>query len=504
MSLEEKQSRILTRRRFLSGTAATFAGVVGAPYILRAAPAPQKLNVAFVGTGGRAGNHVGDLLDPQKKFRDSVNCVAYSDVDTNAHGHIKELAPNAKAFTDWRKMFDEHLKNIDAVIVTTPDHSHAGPSMRAILEGKAVYCEKPLTWSVQEARALAEASARKKVATQMGNQGHSNEGNRLVVEWIRGGAIGDVQEVHTWTNRPVWPQGNIERPAPKPVPSNLNWDAWLGPAEWREYHEGLHGFKWRGWFDFGCGAVGDMGCHTWDCVFWALDPDYPSTIELLEIENKGKETFASRTHFKWEFPAKGNRPAFVAHWYSGGFKPETPEEYANDPALQEKDDKGNAKKRKLPDSATMFIGTKGKMLVTGDYGDSPRLFPESAMKEFSPNRPPKSIPRSPGHMAEFIMAARGEKPWDFPGSNFSGYAAPLTEVMLLGSIAEKIGEVGLKIECNPTARTVISKEAIPHLGREYRKGWEVPGLGGTKVGSDDAKSDDAKSDDAKTASQTTA
>jgi hypothetical protein len=287
----------------------------------------------------------------------------------------------------------------------------------------------------------------------MGNQGHANNGNRLVVEWIRDGAIGNVTEVHTWTNRPVWPQGNMAR-EPIPVPANLNWDAWLGPAEYREYHKNLHGFAWRGWFDFGCGAVGDMGCHTWDCVFWAMQPDYPSSVELLEIENKGVETFPSKSHFKWNFPAKGARPGFVAHWYSGGYKPATPDELLNDPTRQ-----GREEKPSLPDSGSLFIGTKGKLLVSGDYADNPRLIPESFMKAYK--RPERTIPRSPGHMEEWIMACKGEKPWDYPGSNFSGYAGPLTEVMLLGSISEKIGQVGFKIECDPVARRILTKEALP-------------------------------------------
>jgi hypothetical protein len=358
-------------------------------------------------------------------------------------------------------MYDKHLKDIDAVIVTTPDHSHALPSLRAMREGKHVYCEKPLTWSIQEARLMAETAASKKVATQMGNQGHANQGNRLVVEWVRSGAIGDVKEVHTWTNRPVWPQGNLTR-EPEPVPENLNWDAWIGPAQYRERHKHLHGFGWRGWFDFGCGAVGDMGCHTWDSVYWAMDPDYPTSVELLAIENKGVETFPSKSHFKWEFPKKGERAAFTAHWYSGGWKPPVPEEILSDPTRDNK---------KLPDSGSLYIGTKGKMLVSGDYGDSPRLIPESFMKEFK--RPEQSIPRSPGHMQEWIMACKAEKPWDFPGSNFSGYAGPLTEVMLLGAISEKIGEIGLKIECDPVKRVVKTKAAQAHVGREYRKGWEL-------------------------------
>jgi hypothetical protein len=198
---EDTSSRIITRRHFLQGSAITAAGLVVAPGILRAQPGQQKLRIAFVGTGGRAEAHIG--------LAKSETCIAYCDVDEGRWGKIKEMAPNAKGYTDWRLMLDKHMNEIDALVVTTPDHSHALPSLRAMREGKHVYCEKPLTWSIQEARLMAETAAKHKVATQMGNQGHANQGNRLVVEWIRDGAIGAVKEVHTWTNRPVWAAGQL-------------------------------------------------------------------------------------------------------------------------------------------------------------------------------------------------------------------------------------------------------------------------------------------------------
>jgi predicted dehydrogenase len=460
------ESRIITRRQFVSGAAAVTAGVMGMPLILRAQGANKKLNIAFVGTGGRAGAHVN-----ANEFKEH-NYVAFADVDKNNWKDILKIAPNAKGYTDYRKMLDAHMKEIDVLIVATPDHTHALPSLHAIREGKHVYCEKPLTWSIQESRLMEQFTAAKKVATQMGNQGHANSGNRRVVEWVRAGVIGDITEVHTWTNRPVWDsQGIIERPPTKPVPENLDWDSWIGPAPYRDYHEKLHTFAWRGWQEFGCGAVGDMGCHSWDCVFWALQPDYPSQVELLRIEGPGgKETFPRKTHFKWHFPAKGNRKPFVAHWYSGGFKPPVPEEFINDPVRKNGD-----KLPELPGSGNIFIGTKGKFIVTGDYADSgPRMMPDALNKEIQ--RPEQTIPPSPGHYREFLMAATGEKPWDYPGSNFAGYAAPLTDVMLIGAIAEKIGEVGFKIDCNPEKREIVTPLAQTYWGREYRKGWELPKL----------------------------
>jgi len=443
----------------MHGLATVSGAMFVGPYILRAAEVGKdKLRMANVGTGGRAGAHmgVGDIT------------VAYCDVDKKRWPKKSARNEAAQGYTDYRQMLEKHEKEIDAVTVGTPDHNHFPASMLAIKMGKHVYCEKPLTWSVAEARALAEATAAKKVATQMGNQGHSNEGNRLTVEWIRAGAIGDVKEIHTWTNRPVWPQGIAQRPASKPVPEGLDWECWIGPAPYRDYHDGLHDFKWRGWFDFGCGAVGDMGCHTWDCVFWAMDPDYPSMVELMKIEGRNKETFPTKCYFKWTFPAKGTRAAFDAFWYEGGMKPAVPEEMVNDPYY--KDKKNPNKPIGLPGSGTLFIGTKGKLLVQGDYGDSPRLIPEPAMQAFK--RPEKTIPRvTEGHHGNWILACRGEKPWNYPGSNFATYAGPLTEVMLLGAISQRIGEEGFKIECDPVARTVKTKEALQYVTREYRKGW---------------------------------
>lgn len=465
MSLEDK-NHIITRRSFLTGAAATTAGVMGMPLILRAQAqgANNKLNIAFVGTGGRAGAHVNS-----GEFK-AHNYVAFADADSAHSGDILKIAPNAKGYTDWRKMLDNHMKEIDVLIVAVPDHSHALPSLHAMKEGKHVYCEKPLTWSIEEARLMADFARAKKVATQMGNQGHSYTGNRRVVEWVRAGVIGDITEVHTWTNRPIWPQGDLKR-EPAEKPATLDWDAWIGPAQMREYHKNLHPFAWRGWQDFGCGAVGDMGCHTWDCVFWSMNPDYPTKVELLEIKNKGAETFPSQSHFKWTLPAKGNRPGFEGHWYSGGMKPPLPEEWSKDPVRKEGD-----KITELPSGGSIFIGTKGKFIVTGDYGDSgPRMMPDALNKEVQ--RPEKSIPDSPGHYNEFIMAATGQKAWDYPGSNFANYAGPLTEVMLLGAITEKVGEVGFTIDCDPVKREILTKAALPYRSRAvYRAGWELPKL----------------------------
>ena len=459
----------VSRRQFLAGSVlATAAASLPrrlwgqAPAVLSTRSPNSKINTACIAVGGRGEGHIGPAA--------SQNLVAICDVDRNTLNKVLQQHPAAKAFTDYRKMFDTMGKEIDAVFVATPDHSHTAASMLAIRSGKACYTEKPLTWSVGEARALAEAVAQKKVASQMGNQGHANRGNRMIVEWIRDGAIGDVKEVHTWTNRPVWPQGIPERPPSKPVPEHLDWDCWIGPAPFRDYHDGLHSFQWRGWFDFGCGAIGDMGCHTWDNVFWSMQPDYPSYLELLELNGSGgKETFPKQSKFKWVFPAKGGRPGFEAYWYSGGLKPATPEEMLREASGNEKPE--------LAGSGNLYIGTKGKLLVSGDYGDSPRLIPESAMRAFNAERKDKVSPNriedSPGHHEEFLLAARGEKPWNFPKSNFAEYSGPLTEVMLLGAILERVGQVGYRIECDPVKRVVKTKEVQQFVSRPYRKGWTL-------------------------------
>jgi len=460
----------LSRRQFLKSsilavTALSSCQKTG-PAILRTRAPNSKINTACIACGGRGSAHIA--------VAETENLIAICDVDRNVLDKIRQKHPNVQVFTDYRKLFDKAGKDLDAVFVATPDHNHAAASMLALRSGIACYTEKPLTWSIDESRALATLAAKKRIPTQLGNQGHAGKGIRLVVEWIRDGAIGDVQEVHTWTNRPgkFWTQGITQRPPSMPTPSELDWDCWIGPAPYRDYHAGLHHIHWRAWFDFGCGAIGDMGCHTWDNVFWSMQPDYPLYVELLEINGSGgRETFPTQSKFKWVFPARGGRPGFTAFWYAGGLKPDVPEELLNDPTRRQ-----GGKIPELPATGNLYIGTKGKLLVAGDYADSPRLIPESSMQAFMEERKNKvsknMIEPSPGHHAEFVMAARGEKPWNFPKSNFT-YSGPLTEVMLLGVIAEKIGEIGLKIECNPEKRIIETRQALEYISRQYRPGWHI-------------------------------
>jgi len=411
------------------------------------APKRDAVRVAFIGTAGIGNWHL------EQAHELGVVCPCYCDIDTNRMAKAAELYPDAKPYQDYREMYDREHANFDAVMVGTPDHHHYPATIIGMQLGKHVYTQKPLTHTPWEARQLALAAEKYKVATQMGNQGHALEGWRLVYEWVHSGALGDVLETHTWTDRPIWPQG-IPRPEESdPVPSHVNWDAWLGPAAERPFKDGVyHPFKWRGWIDFGAGALGDMACHTMDGIFWALAPGYPTAIEPIAMGEVNGETFPTASALKWEFPARGARRAFTAYWYDGGLRPKLP------PDLEYG--------RSVPATGNLFLGTKGALLIAGDYGESPRLIPESKMKEIG--KPPQLLERSPGHVQEWVMACKGEQPIDYPKSNFA-YAGPFTEVVLLGNIALRVGRrlnwdgENLRFTNIPEANELVTKE--------YREGW---------------------------------
>jgi predicted dehydrogenase len=349
-------------------------------------------------------------------------------------------------------MFDELHSQIDAVVVTTPDHTHAVIAKAALELDKHVYCEKPLTHSIQEARVLAETAKRHRVATQMGNAGHSSEGTRRVVELVRSGAIGPIREVHAWTNRPIWPQA-IDRPSERPpVPSALDWDLWLGPAPERPFHPAYHPFKWRGWWDFGTGALGDMGCHIIDAAFWALELGSPSSVEAecpdLHLH---PETGPSWSIVRYEFCAAGHRPPVKLTWYDGGKLP-PPELF--DGHTPAKDSSGS-----------LFVGAKGRLLVQRERGRGYILLPEQEFKDFQPPKP--TLPRSPGHHPEWIEACKTGKPC---GTSFD-YAGPLTELVLLGNVALRAGR---KIDWDgPAMRTNSGSIDDIFIHRENRPGWAL-------------------------------
>lgn len=412
----------------------------------------KNVRVAFIGTGGMGGSHVKDAHEL------GVTCAALCDVDSNEFKKAKELFPDAPTFSDYREMFDKHAKNIDAVMIGVPDHHHYPATILAMKAGKHVYTQKPLTHTPWEARQLGEAARTYKVATQMGNQGHAGVGWRRVVEWIRSGALGDIKEVHTWTDRPIWPQG-VERPEGQDtVPGNLNWDAWLGPAPARPYkNDTYHRFKWRGWWDFGCGALGDMACHTMDGMFWAMNPGHCEYVEPMAMTPMNNETFPKSSVVKWHFGRGAGRPAFDAYWYDGALLPPAP------PTMEvDKRTKG---------TGNLFIGTKRTLLVQGDYGESCLLIPEAERKAYKAAHgdPKQLIQRSPGHIEEWLMACSGDQPIDFPKSNFS-YSAPMSETLLLGNIAMRMGR---RLDWDgKNMRFTNVPDANKYVTKEYREGWK--------------------------------
>jgi predicted dehydrogenase len=459
-----------TRRQFIAQVGVGGATLSwAAPRLARARSLNEKLNVGFVAAGGQGGSHTGQAHGM------GLNCICFAEIDKKRWNGVlgKQGWGQAVGYTDWRKMFEKHAKDLNVVFVATPDHSHFAPSMTAVSLGISCYTEKPLTWSVREAQLLAAAYAKNpKAVTQMGNQGHAGNGWRLAYEFIKGGAVGDVLEFHTWTNRPIWPQGGDRPTWTDPVPEGVDWDAWVGPAEmrpyavyhedgeWRKKGEGVyHPFKWRGIVDFGSGALGDMACHTTDGIYAIMEPGYAATAEPLFMTAPVKDQFPVGMTVKMTYRPKADRPGFTTFWYEGNLSdgktpnmPPTPEELKADG-------------RKLPRTGNLIIGTKGKMLVEGDYWDSPRLIPESAMKEFG--RPKRLLERSPGHHKEFIMACMGEKPREFSQSNY-GYSGPMTANIQLGNLCARAGK---RLELNEEGR-ITNDPAVNDLAwREPRKGW---------------------------------
>jgi predicted dehydrogenase len=445
--MKKEKDKTISRRQFMGGAAAAMAFTV-VPSNIFAQPPSEKLNVAAIGAGGMgAGN-------TRACAAAGANIVALCDVDWKKGQEGFRRFPEAKKYKDFRRMLDNE-KSIDAVIVATPDHFHTVAAMAAMRRGKHVYVQKPLTRLVSEARALTEAARKYKVVTQMGNQGHSGNGVRNICEWIWDGAIGEIREVHAWTNRPVWPQG-IDRPKGQdPVPDTLDWDLWIGPAPMRPYLEGVYNpFVWRGWWDFGGGALADMACHVLDPVFWALKLKYPTSVEA-SCTKVNNETFplASVVHF--EYPAREGMPPVKIHWYDGGLKPEKPEALGN---------------MRLEQAASnvLFMGSKG-VLRCGEYGDDPHLFPLSLMREYK--RPQQTLERiKTSHEGNWLEACKtGGK----ATSNFD-YAGPLTEMVVMGNLAIRPENVGKKLEWDgENMRVTNDEKANDYVQMHYRDGWSL-------------------------------
>lgn len=442
-----------TRRSFLAKSSAAAAFTIVPKHVVAGlgyvAPS-DKLNIAMVGIGGKGAQDI--------TYVDHENIVALCDVDlaVKMAPQVMKNHPKAKIYQDYRVMLDKQ-KNIDAVMIATPDHTHANISLDAMRRGKHVYTQKPLTHTVHEARLLTEAARKYKVATQMGNQGQAEEGPRRLREMIWDGAIGQVHEVHVWTDRPnkglvgmFWPQG-VDKPADTPdVPSSLDWDLWLGPAPVRAYHPAYHPFKWRGWWDFGCGALGDIGCHRFDPIFRALKLGYPTSIQgVSTLVNK--ESFPSGAIVTYEFPEREGMDEVTLKWYDGGLKPERLEGLPNG--------------ANMGSNGVIYVGEKGLIMDN-------EIYPESLRAAYTSPEP--SIPSSPGHYQEWINACKGGDP---AGSNFD-WAGPLTEVVLMGNVALRM-ELKEQL-CNQKLEWDIVKgefsnlpEANAFLTKEYRKGWEL-------------------------------
>ena len=443
----------MNRRKFIGKSTAAFgmAGLSAAK--LRAASPNNKLNIAAIGVGGMGSGNIEKCSEE--------NIVALCDVDLKRGGKTFGAHPKAKRFRDFRVMLDKMEKEIDAVIIATPDHTHAVATMEAMRRGKHVYTQKPLTHTIWEARQLTEASKRYGVATQMGNQGHSSNGARQTVEWIRAGVIGEVREVHCWSDRPLrgtrfekrlyWPQGVANRPEKKEVvPDTLDWDLWLGPAPYRDYSSAYVPFDWRGWWDFGTGALGDMGCHIIDHPYWALKLGYPTSVEASSTHIHS-ETAPLASLVTYHFPARGELPPVRMVWYDGGIKPTRPEE------LEPHEE--------WPVDGVLYVGDRGKIMHKS-HGGKPTLLPLSRMNDFQ--RPDETLPRIKGsHEQNWIDACKGGAP---ACSNFN-YSGPLTEVVLLGNLA--IRTEGHLLWDGPNMRVTNNEAANEFVRREYRQGWRL-------------------------------
>ena len=453
-----------TRRDFLKkGTLATAGFWTGSSLLAdHHLEANSKLNVGVIGAGGKGTSDAAASANE--------NIVALCDVDLERAKKTIERFPKAKLYRDYRQMLDK--EKLDAVTVSTPDHHHAPAALRAMRMGKHVYVQKPLTYTIQEARMMRETAAKMGLATQMGNQGTASSGLRRGAELVQSGAIGDVTEIHVWTNRPVWPQGVGRPKGSQPIPKHLDWDLWLGPAPKRPYHSGYCPFSWRGWVDYGTGALGDMACHTMNLPFMACKLGYPTAAEASSSGFNG-ETWPSRSKIRFDFPARGNMPALIMYWYDGGELP--PKEYTDQMLLPEggripKNKKNLTGKMSLPSSGSFMVGTKGILYSPNDYGTRHFLLPQEKFESYE--GPAPWLPRNPepygaAHHAEWLRACKGGPK---AMSNFD-YSGLLTESMLLGNVAMRYGH---RIDWDGEAMKVTNSKSANYLiGREYRKGWDI-------------------------------
>ncbi|HEV2390744.1 MAG TPA: Gfo/Idh/MocA family oxidoreductase [Verrucomicrobiae bacterium] len=474
---------IINRRLFLKRSLAT-AGTLSASHLLSfpnllAQDAGRKLNCAQIGCGGRAMTHLDWLVNESKD-----NVVALVDPDERRHAVVKRWLQKkgqdpdkVEVFTDYRVMFDKIGKSIDAAFIATPNHHHAPASILAMEAGKAVYCEKPLTHDIAEARRVRQMAAQSKAPAQMGNQGHCEDGYRRLCEFVWGGVIGNITETHSWTDRANGGAG--PRPPALPVPTGLHWEEWIGPAPFRPFQSDLHPHEWHGWYDFGNGSLGNMGCHVLDGVFWALKIEHPTSIEAEEMRDGSDERYPTGARIRFDIPARGGMPPAKVYWYEG-LKKDAPLSAASGGLHAAK-----GKARNLPplllelvkqypddeldssDSGTLYVGEKG-IIYTATYGGKMHLVPRDKMTSIK--QPPRTLPRPKNIITDFLTAVReGKKETSAPFD----YGARLTEFTLLGNLAEHAG-AGNKIEWDgPGMRVTNSPPAEAWVKRAYREGWMI-------------------------------
>jgi predicted dehydrogenase len=448
-----------SRRDFLATSAGLALGFTLVPrHVLGGqgqTPPSERINVAGIGCGGMGGGDIATVA------RLGANMVALCDVDEARAAGTFNAHSKARRYKDFREMIDKEAKNIDAVTVGTPDHIHAVAAMAAIRAGKHVYVQKPLTHTLFECRELTKAAKKAGVITSMGNQGHASEGSRLTNEWIAAGIIGDVREVHVWSDRAgkLWKQG-IGRPAEsQPVPSTLDWNLWLGPIAERPYHSAYAPVGWRGWWDFGTGALGDMGCHIIDHPVWALKLGAPTSVEaratldgtLLDGNKLNFETYPVAAIIYYEFPARGNLPPVKMTWYDGGLMPAAPAELAAG--------------QRLPDNGVLYVGSKGKMYHSS-HGGMPQLLPGELTE--AAKAVPRTMERSPGHYEEWVSGCKSGKQ---PVASFE-YSGPMTETVLLGVLS--LRSPGTRLEWDGENQKVKNAPQLnQYVHTEYRKGWTL-------------------------------
>lgn len=442
-----------TRREFLRQSAVVGA-IAGTGYFTSSAlaeskSANEKLNIAFVGVSNRAAGNLGELMGSSPE-----NIVAFADVDSRFRDQMSAKYKDAKAYKDWRKMLDESHKQIDAVLVACTDHVHAPAAAMAMSLGKHCYCEKPLTHTVKEARHLAKLAAEKKLATQMGTQIHATDNYRRVVELVKAGVAGPIREVHVWVGGGNWSNGKFN--TNKPTPDYLDWDLWQGPAAEHPYTDNVHPMNWRSFWEYGGGVLSDLGCHRMDLAHWALDLRAPTTIsaEGPSVDPVGAP---SKLKVSYDYPARGEQPAVKLTWYHGGERPAVLSTY--------KDLEGNPVKF---GDGVLFVGDAGA--IYGDYGNY-HLLPVDKFSRVRIGIPEElRIPPSVGHHKEWINACKTGSP---TSCNFD-YSGALTEAVLLGIVAYRTGK---KLEWDPKTLTAKNcPEADQYITKQYRKGWEIPGL----------------------------